>query len=526
MQSTSVFLFIALPWLNPFSLGPTPHLASLWFSWVWVVFFFWGGVGAGGRKVGGQLVTTIAAAWLAAALISTMMGLLQYFGTAATFEPWVGSAGLGEAFANLRQRNHFATLTNLGLVALLLWVACRPSRDAVSTYAPQGRGLSGSWWVLFAVAAAVLLGIGNAASSSRTGLVQLVLLTVMVGLWTRGGDGLHSLAIRKVLIAAVLAYGVAIFVLPPLVGLDLHSAGVIGRLNSSDAGCSSRLTLWSNVLHLIAQKPWLGWGWGELDYAHFITLYPGPRFCEILDNAHNLPLHMAVELGIPFALLVCCAGLWLVLRAKPWGETNATRQMAWSVLAVIGLHSLLEYPLWYGPFQMSVGLSVWLLWSTPSALRSTRPTGDRIAVLERVTKNPTPLNRMVFASAAALWMVVLVYAGWDYWRISQIYLAPKSRAEAYRDNTLAKIRGSWLFKNQVDFAELSTMPLTPDNVLHTYTLAKNLLHFSPEARVVEKLIESATMLGRDDEAVFYLARYQAAFPENHARWARANAGQR
>ncbi len=28
--------------------------------------------------------------------------------------------------------------------------------------------------------------------------------------------------------------------------------------------------------------------------------------------------------------------------------------MAWGVLAIILLHSLLEYPLWYGPFQMAL----------------------------------------------------------------------------------------------------------------------------------------------------------------------------
>jgi hypothetical protein len=41
--------------------------------------------------------------------------------------------------------------------------------------------------------------------------------------------------------------------------------------------------------------------------------------------------------------------------------------------------------------------------------------------------------------------------------------------------------------------------------------------------VAEKLIESATLLAREDEALFYLVRYQAAFPENHARWAQKNA---
>jgi len=105
----------------------------------------------------------------------------------------------------------------------------------------------------------------------------------------------------------------------------------------------------------------MGWGWGELDYAHFITLYPGARFCEILDNAHNLPLHLAVELGMPLTLAFFGAVVWWVMRARPWAETDASRQLAWVVLLLIGVHSLLEYPLWYGPFQLAVVLCLLML---------------------------------------------------------------------------------------------------------------------------------------------------------------------
>src|SRR3954470_23707547 len=115
-------------------------------------------------------------------------------------------------------------------------------------------------------------------------------------------------------------------------------------------------------MHLIAQKPWTGWGWGELDWAHFMTLYPGARFCDILDNAHSLPLHLAVELGLPVAAIACGAIAWALLRIAPWREADATRQLALCVLAVILIHSLLEYPLWYGPFQIAFGLALGLLW--------------------------------------------------------------------------------------------------------------------------------------------------------------------
>jgi hypothetical protein len=50
-----------------------------------------------------------------------------------------------------------------------------------------------------------------------------------------------------------------------------------------------------------------------------------------------------------------------------------------------------------------------------------------------------------------------------------------------------------------------------------------LLHYSPEPRIIEKVIESAVMLGRDEEAMAHLARYRAAFPKEHAAWTRGNA---
>ena len=123
-------------------------------------------------------------------------------------------------------------------------------------------------------------------------------------------------------------------------------------------------------------------------------------------------------------------------------------------------------------------------------------------------------------------IVFVAYAAWDYHRVSQIYLPPEDRSPAYRSNTLAKIQGSWLFQNQVRFAKLTTTRLTPDNASEINALAHDLLHFSPEARVAEKLIDSARLLGRLDEARYFEARYRAAFPQEHANWVKANTPRR
>ena len=115
-------------------------------------------------------------------------------------------------------------------------------------------------------------------------------------------------------------------------------------------------------------------------------------------------------------------------------------------------------------------------------------------------------------------LAALAYAAWDYHRVSQIYLAPEQRDAAYRSDTLHKVRDSWLFADPARFAELTITPLTPGNAAQMRALAGLLLHYSPEPRVIEKLIEADVLLGHDDDALFHLARFRAAFPKDYARW--------
>ena len=437
--------------------------------------------------------TVIASTWLIAALTSCVMALIQYFGLAQYFDPLVNASSEREAFANLRQRNQFASLCNIGLLALL-WLV------------DKGLPFPGRWSVLMVA----LLVTGNAASLSRTGLLQLVLIGCLIVLWKGFSWRWHSLWS-----VACLSYVCAAMALP--VALNIATGNDVPNILSriqSDLGCSSRSVLWSNVMDLITLKPWFGWGWGELDFAHYVTPYSGPRFCDILDNAHNLPLHLAVELGVPVAILVCGGFLWWVVRQRPWREAHPTRQLAWGVLATILLHSMLEYPLWYGPFQMAFALCAFLLWNRPESLRA----------LGGSTRTPTiPVGRLTPSVLALGLTAATLYAMWDYHRIGQIYLAPEQRYPAYRDNTLVKVGDSWLFRDQVRFAELHLTPLTRENASWIFARASAMLHYSPEPRVIEKVIESAVFLGRDEDATIHLARYRAAFPKEHAKWAASHA---
>ena len=479
---------VALPWLWPFTSGPTagtqPYLVSM--ALAAVLLALWPA-----RQGARQAVHWVADGWLLAAGLSAVIALLQYFNLEGPLYPWVDLAQPGQAFGNLRQPNQLATLLVIGLAALRL-----PVQTARWSAAPG------------AVLAALLV-VALAATASRIGMVELAALALLALGWARASGRGRGRVVLGAAVAALRLYAVAALVLPWLAETAEGVAGrdMLERLRTAESTCGSRLILWSNVLHLIAQKPWTGWGWGELSYAHYITLYGGPRFCHILDNAHNLPLHLAVELGVPVALAVCAALAWAVWRGAPWREPDATRQLAWAVLAAIGLHSLVEYPLWYGPFQIAAAISVGLLWATRESAGPKRAhgafTGARLGL-------------------ALAMLGATAYAGWDYWRVSQIYLPVEQRAARWRDEPMAAARQTLLFGGAVRFAEVTTRPATRENAAWMLEAASRLLHYSPEPRVIERVIESATLLGRDDLALAQLARFKAAFPVEERRWAEDN----
>ena len=505
-------LAVALPFLFCFTQAPLINFWPLLASWgcgaVLVGLALARGAGRPGEgppASAWQLVPAgqLAAGLLCAALVASAIGLLQYF---------VGDPGIagvqpstpGQAIGNLRQRNQQASLISMGVWALLWLVAHRAPAWVAGLAVGQRRGAQ---WLLMglAVAALGLLAAASAATASRTGGLQWLMVVALWACWPVAG-GRRPWGLAAV---ALLLYGVAAWALPLWLQAwnGVMTDGLFMRLMTDQPSCTSRTVLWANVVHLVAQRPWAGWGWGELDYAHYVTLFPGERFCVLLDNAHNLPLQLAVELGLPTALLFCGLVLAWVVRSRPWGERQPHRQLAWGILAIVGLHSLLEFPLWYGPFQLVTLLAALLLcpWPVPRWAVS-RAWRQGVAV--------------VTLAAVALG----AYAGWDFYRVSQLYLPLAERAPSLRSDTARKVGGSPFFQDQVDFALLTTSGLTQDNTQQVFAVAGRLLHFSPEPRVIEPLIESAVMLGRDDEAAFHLKRYRAAYPADYARWKQGGEG--
>ena len=238
---------LTLPWLWPFTAGPVavtqPYLASA--ALAALTLLCWPVRDRDGA------VQAVAAAWLAAAVASSVIALLQYFDLEAALYPWVNIAQPGQAFGNLRQPNQLASLLVMGAWALRWWVQVQRLPTLVT------------------VALGALRMAALAATASRVGLVALLGGGALALWWSLRGEGGPRRMVALLAVAgAVGAYALAALALP---GLAQWADGVAGRdmlerLRTAESTCGSRLILWRNVLYLIGQKPWTGWGWGELDY--------------------------------------------------------------------------------------------------------------------------------------------------------------------------------------------------------------------------------------------------------------------
>ena len=89
---------LALPWLWPFTAGPLtaalPYLVSA--ATLALLLPVW-------PRDAGQGARAAAAGWLAAATVSALIALLQYFNLEAPLHPWVNIAQPGQAFGNLEK---------------------------------------------------------------------------------------------------------------------------------------------------------------------------------------------------------------------------------------------------------------------------------------------------------------------------------------------------------------------------------------------------------------------------------------
>lgn len=459
----------AMPWL--FSLGASSFIIALWRS--------------------DQINThDIALSFCLASVVSVIPAVVQYFGYSELdfFWPWIRSSVPGNAIGNIGQPNQQATLFVIGLISIC-WLYSEGS-IAKNICAVLS---------LFVVA-------GLALTASRTGMLNLF-FAISVIFWISGKDKKFYIYLSVVVVAfyflaSFISYKLAIF-------LEIENArNIFSRVSSGGGGqCHSRAVLWDNVFDIIELKPWQGWGWNNLRYAQYVTDFSGERWCEVLGNAHNLPLHLAATLGVPVALLILILFLFTLKKGRPWTESDRNKKFAWAILIPIAIHSMLEFPLWYGPFQIIVVISIFLIFF------------DKKIQSKKWMKY----------SFSGVFFILSVWGFFDYWRVTQVYLPPELRiAELQSDLTLDKTliysSKTVFFPGQAMFATVAFVEPDKNNAIVINKMANELLRFSPEPRVIRRLLESAWIIGDKEQFEYHKKRFEVGYPKEYKKWDAESAG--
>jgi O-antigen ligase len=417
-------LWAGVPWTLALSTAGTVAAAAV--------------VAAAGARAaaGGMLMpafTAVCLGLLLAGAANVGIGLVQvYLPSLVDGELIASAGGSGRAAGNLRQTNHLASL--------LVWSAVAVVWAAEAAIVRRG--------VAWALLAAMVVGL--VLTASRTGVLCVGLLAV----WGALDKRLLSRGARAMLLALPLLYAIAWAVLTALA--EPGTVGFGGGARVSNLQDTSRLVTWTQTLELIRGHPWAGVGVNAFNFAWTLTPFPERHF-EYFDHCHNLVLQLLVELGLPLGVLVLA--LLGAAGVRAWRAAARVEEQARQALAVraafvmvasIGIHSLLEYPLWYAYFLLPTAFLLGLCVGA----------GSGAAARGAATTRTLLVPRLAAASLVLGGLVIVV----DYTRAADVFLPDDARPLEER---IAAGRASWLFGHHADYA-LATVSRRPERVLDAF----------------------------------------------------------
>lgn len=260
---------------------------------------------------------------LGAVAIEALLGLVQYY----LLVPgnWIGyDTHVNRPYGIFQQPNVMASFMATGL-ALASWLELRGNPHVWL------RGLR--YGVI--LAASLLLVVLQSRVGQLGGLLALLLLVPELRR--------HRLLAR---VLALVALGILLGV-----ASQYWIDGLRRGLEAYQSG-GMRSIYWPYAAKLIAQSPWVGWGYGSFETT-FLHHYMAdkalnPAMVQIeynLDHPHNEFLYWAVEGGIAPMLGMVLMGAALLWRASRAGWRKGTALLA--LVTPILLHTQTEYPLYH-----------------------------------------------------------------------------------------------------------------------------------------------------------------------------------
>jgi len=434
------------------------------------------------------LATALAAFLLAGAELNTLAGILQHYRWHTFLSSLVTAKTAYAVYGNTAQPNHFADYIALGLISLgMLHVR-----------------LSMRVWQVVLLATPMLFVM--VLSGSRSSWLYLLFASALAFLWQRRDQKLRPLLQYSLLV--MLGFGLMHLVvqIPWLQGTT-GSVTSAERLFGDNASGSIRWHLWREAALMLAQSPFLGAGFGQFAFQHLqlAAELRNPLLFGLYNNAHNLVMQIAAEGGLAGAvILLGTLGLWFWQAVKRGAPFTLYHWWGYGILGVLGIHSMLEYPLWYSYF-LGVAAVLLGIFDTTTFRLELRHVGRASVAM------------MVLLGAVSL---AQVFQG--YKRLENA-LALRGKAVTERSYTqraheeLVAVHEYTLLSSYSELFIATMMEPNADHLREKLDLNERALHFIPIGPVVYHEAWLLALSDRIDEAKAQLERAIWGYPRDYGR---------
>ncbi|KLU22564.1 polymerase [Caballeronia mineralivorans PML1(12)] len=430
-----------------------------------------------------------AAALIVGGLFAVFCQVVQLFHMEAKFSPFVVVYNVvieRRPFGNMAQANHLATyiafatagalyLVQTRRLPVIVWLVLSAIFSAgLALTVSRGPWLQmgviavGGFWMAFIQSCSTVADDPDAPSNSttrrktRAWLIPIVLLVLFFAV---------NAAIRW----ANLRYQ-----------LEL-SQSAAERMQDANQ-IAPRLALWKYGWTMFLTHPLLGVGWGEfpLHQFEFVRELGG---VEIANNSHDIFIDLLAKTGLlGMAIVLFSVVCWLVrvLRAR---HTPA-RIFALSLLGVLMMHALVEYPQQYMFYLMPAMLIFGLLETRPLRLVSRSFSYGMYVVL-------------VVLGLASLYPILR-----DYNRSEVLYYGSQP-AEQYRADP------SFLFGAWGEYGAATLLPMNSQNLAAKLGMHRQALALLPGETVLRRYAVLQALAGQTQDGLDTIARLKIFSTELH-----------
>ncbi len=445
------------------------------------------------RELGWEkLAVTLAWGLVAAAIINAGFVVLQYATRAGLAISWLPKLN---SYGAVSQANHFADFTALATISLIY------------LYAKGRFKLKVFGVVLFLFLSMLAFSGSRSAWLYLTAMMVLAVAMQVNAMRQRtGSTAMRSLLRVSLLVlpAFVMLHLVISYVLPD----QLVTLPTERMADAATSGASSpRLQLWYDSLRLFMQSPWLGVGAGAMRAETFMLIDTPAAMASkrIFEHAHNLFINLLAEMGIG-GFLIVAVGLVAWVRAFKWRELGLESWWLTALLAVLGIHSMLEYPLWFAYF---LGIAAVLLGAGEEKLTalnipqlSQKPGQGFSQIAAR-----TVLATVILLGTVNLGSMITANIKLENWLLNYVG-EDISEQEAQLD---------WVYQHSVlaPYAELMytlSMAVNPSHIDDKVWLSQHAMRFKPMRRIAYQHVLLLKLQGDHAGAVKQLNRTLIAQP--------------